>query len=136
MLRYKYNIRVIKWSLTVFFLMFNIALIGGERKFQVLFGLIINGLAILVFIFFSFFPKRYYLITENGISYKKSNGDEIWYLKWENIIKMEYSGLGIIPIAVEIWYKEFLQEKYKVVHISYKQYKEIIELFALEDRVG
>lgn len=128
-MRCKYNIKIIKWLLTLLILLFNMGLIGGNREFQIKFGIFINFSAVLIFVLFTLFPRRYYFISEKGISYQKANGKEKWFLSWRKIRKMDYCSVGIIPVAVEVWYEGLTGEECKALHISYKQYSEIIEKF-------
>ena len=99
----------------------------GEISFKLSIGIIVNLLALTVFILLSIYPKKYYLISQTGISYHKKDGTKIWDLNWESIIKMEYYSAGIFPIpaGAEIVYKEFGEEKLRAFQISYKDYVKV-----------
>ena len=124
----KYYITPFKWlSICCIILFYAPLFMGGELSFLIAYGIIVSSLTLLVFILFSIYPKKYYMVSEKGISYHKKDGTEIWALNWERIIKIEYCSAGILPIPVgaEILYKEYLREIRRGFQISYKDYEKI-----------
>ncbi len=122
-------------GIIIFILVFNITLLGkGDLISKISFGITNNFFALIVFILFSIYPKKYYMVSEKGISYHKKDGTEIWTLNWEKIIKIEYYSAGILPIPVgaEILYKEDLTEIRRGFQISYKDYEKIQETYHLQ----
>ena len=78
-LKYKFNLKLLKWLLVLLALTFNLAFLGGTNgdvTFILGLGIGANSLAVLFFILFTIFPRTYYEITETGISYQKANGKQ------------------------------------------------------------
>ena len=134
-MRCKYYITPFKWLLICSIILFYTPLfVGGELNFLIIYGIIISGLTILLFLVLYTYSKKYYMVSEKGISYHKKDGTEIWTLNWEKIIKIEYYSAGILPIPVgaEILYKEDLTEIRRGFQISYKHYEKIQETYHLK----
>ena len=133
-MKYKYYITPFKWlTICCIILFYTPLFVGGELSFLVVYGIIISGLSLFLFMILDAYSKKFYMVSEKGISCHKKDGTEIWALNWERIIKIEYCSAGIFPIPVgaEILYKEYLREIRRGFQISYKDYEKIRESYNL-----
>lgn len=131
----KYYITPFKWlSICCMILFYTPLFVGGGLNFLIIYGVIISGLNVLIFLVLNAYSRKYYMVSEKGISYHKKDGTEIWALTWGSIIKIEYYSAGILPIpaGAEILYKECLREIRRGFQISYKDYQKIRETYNLK----
>ena len=128
-LKIKYNVNLLKWTATIFFLLVNLLFIFYEEEDIIGFicmGVITNSLAIFSFIMLSIFPRIYYVFDENGCSYQNSKGQEKFYIAWDNIENINYIYvLGIIPDGLELKFKTDFEN----ILISPKQAKLVCDTF-------
>lgn len=131
-LKIKYNVKILKWVVTISFLLANLLFIlynDEEKLVFVCWGISTNGLAIFLFVILSVFPRRYYIFDENGCSYQNIKGMEYFYINWENVIAISHCSWFIISDGFIIDMKEHCtQRKYNLV-ISPKQLRLVYDKF-------
>lgn len=131
-IKIKVNVNLIKWCLTIFILTFNISLLGigrneDETLFIIIFEVSINCLAILNFVLLSIFPRFYYVINNNGVSFQNRKGREISYVSWNYVKKLHYEYVLFVPQGVMFEFVEGYQNKQVGMSISKKQARMLYE---------
>lgn len=112
-LKFKMNLTALKWAATIFCLMFNIVYIapGDDITFLIVYGLIVNGLAVATFILLSIFPREFYVFNEKGISIRKGKRKEKKFIPWDTVNEMQYYYFGGYPEGVRGKYRDGYEEK-------------------------
>lgn len=132
-LKIKYNVKLLKWTLTIFFLLGNLLFCAYEKEDMVqflCFGIVINFLAIFSFVILSIFPRIYFVFDENGCSYQDSKGNEKDYVSWDNVKKLSYIYvMGVYPEGLEIEYKPEFKNRWISIAISPKQARLVYNTF-------
>ncbi len=101
---------------------------------MIVFGITINGLAVLSFVLFSVLSRDYCIFNENGISYRTRKGKIKREILWDEIVFFGYLYCLCFPLNVEIRYLRNGEKKQDVLEITYKQYENIIKIFALKEK--
>ena len=131
-MKIRIDVTPLKWATTIFFLLGNLVLIGSDigkdTTIVIVWEVSINFLAIFSFVMLSFFPRMYYVIDNNGVSFQTRKGKEISYTSWEGVedIHYTYTG-GLIYEGVHFIFKQGYQSKLIGMTISPKQAKRVYE---------
>lgn len=132
-LKIKYNVNILKWTATLFFLSGNLLFCAYKKEDMIqfmCFGIIINILAIFSFVMLSIFPRRYYIFDENGCSYQDHKGGEKNYISWDNIKSLFYSySFGIFPEGLDFEFKQGYENRWIGLAISHRQVKMLCDAF-------
>ncbi len=132
-LKIKCNVKLLKWTLTIFFLLGNLLFCAYEKEDMIqflCFGIVINFLAIFSFVILSIFPRIYFVFDENGCSYQDRKGNEKNYIAWDNVKSLYYSyALGIIPEGLDFEFKQGYENRWIGLAVTSKQVKLISDTF-------
>lgn len=130
-LKYKYNVRHLKWLITSLILVGNLGLllIDGAKTWEdwraiIIWEVSVNLLALFTFIMYSIFPRHYYVIDEKGFSLENGKGEKIFYESWEGVKSIHYISEGFV-----IRYKDESKEEY-VMCVQKKEAREIYKKIA------
>ncbi len=129
----KYHPTVIKWLLTIFFLVFNLALFTiddastpEDNIVTIIIVVVANCLAIFSFIFLSYFPKLYFVFEDDGCSFQNKKQKRIINISKEDILKIGFGYFTVLPAVEIIWRDATTYKKNKTYfEMSYKSYMKI-----------
>ena len=132
-IKIKYHPTAIKWLLTIFFLVFNLALFTiddastpEDNIVTIIIVVVANCLAIFSFIILSYFPKLYFVFEDDGCSFQNRKKKRIINISKENILKIGFGYFTVLPAVEIIWRDATTYKRNKTYfEMSYKSYMEI-----------
>lgn len=131
-MKIKCNVALIKWLITIFFLLGNLLFITYEKEDMIsgiCLGIIINFLAIFSFVMLSIFPRCYYIFDEEGCSLQNRKGKAYYHISWEDVTRMFYGYWLLLPQGLVIDFKDHCVKKEFVLMLSNKQVELICNTF-------
>lgn len=131
-LKIKCNVKLLKWTLTIFFLLGNLLFCAYEKEDMIqflCFGIVINFLAIFSFVMLSIFPRCYYIFDKQGCRCQNIKGKTYYFINWEDVSRISYGYWFMIPDGLIIEFKDHCERKKYTLALSTVQVRLVYDTF-------